>query len=60
MNKNNAVHAIVFEAVAVAIGLEEPDLLAQAGRRGGASQSGWWDGAGRGLAAARRRARARK
>lgn len=27
VNKNNAVHAIVFEAVAVAIGLEEPDLL---------------------------------
>ena len=28
MNKNNAVHAIVFEAVAVAISLEEPELLA--------------------------------
>lgn len=27
MNKNNAVHAIVFEAVAVAISLEEPELL---------------------------------
>lgn len=27
VNKNNAVHAIVFEAVAVAIGLEEPDLM---------------------------------
>lgn len=28
MNKNNAVHAIVFEAVAVAIALEEPELMA--------------------------------
>ena len=28
MNKNNAVHAIVFEAVAVAISLEEPELMA--------------------------------
>lgn len=27
VNKNNAVHAIVFEAVAVAISLEEPELL---------------------------------
>lgn len=26
-NKNNAVHAIVFEAVALAIGLEDADLL---------------------------------
>jgi hypothetical protein len=31
VNKNNAVHAIVFEAVAVAIGLEEPELLAMGG-----------------------------
>lgn len=28
MNKNNAVHAIVFEAVAVAIALDEPELMA--------------------------------
>lgn len=28
VNKNNAVHAIVFEAVAVAISLEEPELMA--------------------------------
>ncbi|PRW60941.1 AP-2 complex subunit alpha-1-like [Chlorella sorokiniana] len=28
VNKNNAVHAIVFEAVAVAIALEEPELMA--------------------------------
>jgi len=27
VNKNNAVHAIVFEAVAVAIALEEPELM---------------------------------
>lgn len=28
VNKNNAVHAIVFEAVAVAIALDEPELMA--------------------------------
>jgi hypothetical protein len=28
VNKNNAVHAIVFEAVAVAILLDEPELMA--------------------------------
>lgn len=28
VNKNNALHAIVFEAVAVAIALEEPELMA--------------------------------
>lgn len=28
VNKNNAVHAIVFEAVAVAINLQEPELMA--------------------------------
>lgn len=29
VNKNNAVHAIVFEAVAVAIALDQPELMSQ-------------------------------
>ena len=35
VNKNNAVHAIVFEAVAVAIALDEPELCTLGERQGG-------------------------